>query len=145
VGYTVFAVALGTFAGTVSRKVLPAMALTLVGFIGARIAVELARPNFLPPVERRFPVVAYLFPNPMRSDWILDRDVYDGTGQVVVGGGDIFCDPPCPDYGEDWYNVHLYQPAGRFWLFQYIETGLFAALAMVLLAWAVHRVRRCSG
>jgi len=142
VGYTVFTLALGTFAGTVWQKVLPAMALTLVGFVGARVAVELARPNFLPPVERRFPVVAYTFPNPMLSDWILDRNVYDASGQVIVPGGDVFCDPPCPEYDPAAYNVHLYQPAGRFWLFQFIEAGLFVVLAATLLALAVYRVRR---
>src|SRR6266511_1004107 len=54
VAYTLFAVALGTFAGTVWRRVLPAMAVTLVGFLGLRIAVAvLARPRFRPTVERR--------------------------------------------------------------------------------------------
>lgn len=49
VGYTVFAVALGIFAGVFWPKVLPAMAVTLAGFTGLRIALTvLARPHYLP-------------------------------------------------------------------------------------------------
>ncbi len=55
VAYTVFTVALGIVAGTVWRRTLPAMAVTLVGFIVARVAVGALRPHFLPPVESRFP------------------------------------------------------------------------------------------
>jgi hypothetical protein len=40
------------------------------------------------------------------------------------------------------YNLHIYQPAGRFWTFQLIEAGVFIALAAVLLALTIHRVRR---
>ena len=142
IGYTLFAVALGIAAGAVWRRTLPAMAVTLVGFVGARVAVALIRPNFLPPLERRFPVVAPTFPNPMRSDWILVRNAYDSTGRAIEPGGDIFCDPPCPEYDPAAYNVHIYQPADRFWLFQYIETGIYVLLAALLLLLALRLVRR---
>jgi hypothetical protein len=38
-----------------------------------------------------------------------------------------------------WYE---YQPASRFWPFQVIESGIFVAIAAILLAlvaWRVHR------
>jgi len=143
-GYTLFAVALGILAGTLWRKVLPAMAVTLVAFVGARLAVALARPHFLPPLERRFPVAANTFPNPMLSDWILERNAYDSTGRAIAPGGDIFCALPCPGYDPGSYNVHVYQPAERFWLFQSIEAGVFVVLAALLLLLAVRRVRRIS-
>ena len=55
-GYALFAVALGVFAGVLTRKTLPAMAITLVGFVAARLVVELlARPRFLAPLRRTFP------------------------------------------------------------------------------------------
>jgi hypothetical protein len=42
------------------------------------------------------------------------------------------------------YNVAVYQPASRFWLFQGIETAIFTGLAAVLLGaaiwWLRHRV-----
>jgi hypothetical protein len=50
-----------------------------------------------------------------------------------------FCpatDPqPCVSrFGEGAYNELVYQPLSRFWLFQSIETGIFVALAAILLA-----------
>ncbi len=45
-------------------------------------------------------------------------------------------------YGAGAYNLMAYQPSGRFWEFQAIETGMFVALAAVLLALAIHQVRR---
>ena len=54
--YTLFAVALGIVAGTIWQKVLPAMAVTLAGFVGLRIALTLlARPRYLPPETLTFP------------------------------------------------------------------------------------------
>ena len=44
------------------------------------------------------------------------------------------------EYGPGAYNQELFQPADRFWLFQGIETALFVALALVLVAvWLVRR------
>ena len=49
VGYALFALALGVLAGTLTGKVLPAMAVTLGGFLATRVAVALLlRPRFLP-------------------------------------------------------------------------------------------------
>jgi hypothetical protein len=57
VGYTVFAVVLGAVLGTVLRRSLPAMALTLVLFTVVQIAVPLwVRPHLAPPVRE---VVAF--------------------------------------------------------------------------------------
>lgn len=47
VAYTVFAVTLGIAAGTLTRKTLPALGLTLAAFTAIRVAiVELARPHY---------------------------------------------------------------------------------------------------
>ena len=50
-GYALFAFALGATTGMLFRRTLPAMAVTLVGFIVARVAVaEWIRPHFMSPV-----------------------------------------------------------------------------------------------
>jgi hypothetical protein len=36
----------------------------------------------------------------------------------------------------------VYQPAGRYWSFQFIETGIFVALAVALVAVTVIVMRR---
>ena len=147
IGYTCFAVALGILAGAVTRKMLPAMAATLIGFVGLRVAVATwVRPHLQPLQERRYPIAANTVQNAMLGDWILDRDVYDSAGNHVVSNGDVSCAPPpevChPEWGANAYNLHVYQPAERFWLFQYLETGLFVVLAVLLVALAVHQIRR---
>jgi len=87
VGYALFAVALGVFAGVLTRRTLPAMAITLVGFLATRLLVELlARPRFLAPLRRTFPVLGNLTPNELTGDWLLRAGVYDATGARLRGG-----------------------------------------------------------
>ncbi len=164
VGYTLFALALGVFAGALTRKTLPAMAITLAGFLATRLPVGLlARPRFLAPLERTFPVAGTAAPNQLTGDWILRAGVYDAQGTLRTGGtsGATFGDsaqavcgtppdaPPDPlleqclaNYGPGAYNLEVFQPAERFWLFQTIETALFVALAVLLLLAAIHWIRR---
>jgi hypothetical protein len=57
IGYAGFAFALGVAAGALTRRTLPAMAATLLGFVAARIAFTLlVRPHLLPPRESLFPL-----------------------------------------------------------------------------------------
>src|SRR4029453_19616654 len=79
VAYTLFALALGVFAGALARKVLPAMAVTLGAFLAPRVAVALMlRPRFLPPLRRAYPVVGATptASNPLIGDWVISRGVY---------------------------------------------------------------------
>jgi hypothetical protein len=39
-------------------------------------------------------------------------------------------------------SIVKYQPASRYWTFQWIESGIFVALAAILVALAVVAVRR---
>jgi hypothetical protein len=44
--------------------------------------------------------------------------------------------------GQRWIS---YQPASRFWTFQFIEAGLYVALAVLALGAAVWLLRRRTG
>jgi ABC-type transport system involved in multi-copper enzyme maturation permease subunit len=56
-GYAVFAFALAATVGLLMRRTLPAMAVTLAGFIGARLAVTYwLRPHYLSPVTMTQPL-----------------------------------------------------------------------------------------
>jgi hypothetical protein len=56
-GYAVFAFALAAAAGLLIRRTLPAMAVTLVGFIAARLAVTYwIRPHYMSPVTTTLPL-----------------------------------------------------------------------------------------
>jgi hypothetical protein len=152
VGYALFAFALGVLAGTLTGKVLPAMAITLGGFLATRVAVALLlRPRFLPYRRRTYPILSGTpaEPNQLTGDWVISRAVYSAQGVKLTpgSGSQALCDQTTAaqclaKYGAGAYNQELFQPADRFWLFQGIETALFVALAMVLLLLAVHLVRR---
>jgi hypothetical protein len=54
VAYAIFALALGIAAGAVLKKTMPAMAATLVGFVGLRLIIAgVVRKHFVSPVKRR--------------------------------------------------------------------------------------------
>jgi hypothetical protein len=157
VAYTLFAVALGVFAGTVARKVLPAMAVTLVGFLGVRIALTaMARVRYLPPRTRTFPLETTLMPNRALGDWVTDQGIRDASGRLVAANAQMMCGEPSRSpsgthacgselgLGPGSYNWQLYQPGSRFWLFQSIEAGIFVALAAVLIYLAIRQVRRIA-
>jgi hypothetical protein len=162
IGYTLFAVALGVFAGAYWPRTLTAMAVTLTGFAGLRIALTvLARPRYLPAYTRTDLVATSADdPKTVAGDWVLGHGVRDAGGTLVMPGGRVgafkgpgtggeACSPDaaaaCPTrWGAGAYNWELYQPAGRFWLFQGIETGIYAGLAVLLLYLAVRRIRRIA-
>jgi hypothetical protein len=144
IGYTLFAVALGIFAGATWPKVLPAMAITLAGFVGCRVALTvLARPRYLPAqTATHVPgsdamLDSGLVIRPVnRGEWLLARDYLQADGTVLPDGG--------PVIGSDVIERVLYQPAGRFWLFQGIETGIFVILAVLLVGLAIRRIQRLA-
>jgi hypothetical protein len=148
IGYTLFAVALGVCAGTLWRRVLPAMGAALVGFAAVRVAVEtLARPRYMSPETLTFSPQSALQPNPATGDWVYSQGVRDATGHLVASGAQV---GPCPpagcggDVAAGSYNWQLYQPGNRFWEFQVIETGIFLALTALLVALAIRRLRQIA-
>lgn len=161
IGYTLFAVALGIFTGTVWRKVMPAMAVTLGGFLAVRIGIELlARMHYMAPRNLTYAVSGNLQPNPALSNWVSSMGVRDAGGRAVMSNSQVGCPsagtkaaPGLPDadaclsqmgLGRGAYNWQRFQPGDRFWAFQGIETGIFVALAALLLYLAVRRISRVA-
>jgi ABC-type transport system involved in multi-copper enzyme maturation permease subunit len=164
VGYTLFAVALGIWLGTLTRKVLPAMGITLAGYAAIRILIEaLARPRFMNPATLAYPITGSEQANPNAGSWIYAQGVINGAGKLVMPnsqilgcgkgptnvplppGGDCGAGLTAQGYGAGPFNNWLrYQPGGRFWAFQTIETGIFLALTAVLIYLALRRIRRIA-
>ncbi|MGH9121868.1 MAG: ABC transporter permease [Acidimicrobiales bacterium] len=142
VAYGLFAVALGMAAGAVLRRVLPAMAVTLVGFAALRLAVGLwLRPHLLAPVRHAFALVNDSSGAPPGS-WVLSRVVVSPGGKVLSSVAGIpgachtayFRGRTTSCLASLGYRrLVTYQPAGRFWALQGIEAGLFLALGVVLV------------
>jgi hypothetical protein len=165
VAYAVFAMALGICAGALIRRTVPAMAVTLGGFIAARIVVTLwVRPHYLSAVT----VVRNLTAQTRLSGsyWLLSQGARNPAGQLIAGPQDqraAFGVPvsslpracaglakpaggltsSCRASLTGFRSFVTYQPVSRFWPFQGIETGVFVGLAAILLAvTAVVLIRR---
>jgi hypothetical protein len=116
IGYAVFATALGIAAGALLRRTLSAIAITLGGFIGLRLLIANAvRPHYLGTVTAYFSPKLSTF-TPPASAWVVSQGLVGKTGSSGVRG------------------FATYQPASHYWPFQGIETGIYVALALVLLA-----------
>ena len=163
IAYGLFTLALGTASGTLIRKALPAMAVTLGGFVAVRIIVEtLLRPRYLPAQTITYPFLQDS-PRAGLGDWLISTRIIDPTGRFVSGDGGIRVDPAslgqaCPQFARaaaldktavgkclsqlGVRTVDTFQPGSRYWLFQGIESAIFLLLAVGLIAltmWLIHR------
>ncbi|HEY1819924.1 MAG TPA: hypothetical protein VGG83_08345 [Trebonia sp.] len=162
VAYSLFAMALGITAGTLIRRVLPALGVTLGGYFAVRLIIMgWIRQHYMSPVTSTFPIGANYLPK--GAAWVLAQGFRGPNGLVpppagdnntaVFGsgfpasavphacvthgplGGEQFGPQTVVCLGQHGYTQYLtYQPADRYWPFQLIETGIFVALAAVLIA-----------
>jgi hypothetical protein len=172
VAYAVFAFALGATSGTLLRKAVPAMALTLAGFVAMQFLVPLAlRPHFAPPVTGTIALDSTAVRNAdsirttdegrkllitgvsLPDTWVLNAtEVVDAQGQPPSEA--VLDDCITPDqfrrtlacFAEhDLHVTATYQPAERYWPFQFAESGLYLALAGLLTWCCFRQVRRAGG
>jgi ABC-type transport system involved in multi-copper enzyme maturation permease subunit len=172
VGYAAFAFALGVTAGLLIRRTLPAMAVTLAVFTAVIIAFPIwVRPRLIPPVQTtstlslasiaNMPGVGAfdghlsLVPGPAAAPpgaWVISSSQLttpDGRASSSEPAGP--CGPPspaaaqaCNDYIE---SLHLrqtvtYQPASRYWAFQWVETAVYLTLALALAGFSFWWINR---
>ena len=171
VGYAAFAFAFGVTAGLLSRRTLPAMAVTLAIFVAVVWFAFpfLVRPHLLPPVQAASAlniasVVATgagvqgagpgdLFVQTqvnMPGDWVLSSPIITPAGRPASSEpatractGATSTTKTCDAYLE---SLHLrqtvtYQPASRYWAFQWYETAIYLALAFLLAGLCLLRIR----
>jgi hypothetical protein len=136
------ALALGILAGALTRRTVFAIFLTIVLFLAIRLPVEaLWRPNFIPSMTLTWPVWQATEPI-SAQDWTIDRHVIDGQGNPAFAPACAEPYPQCPEAKGFRVRV-VYQPADRFWTFQWIETGIylgFTVLALGATFWLVRRL-----
>jgi hypothetical protein len=146
--YMAFALSLAVAAGAVVRRTVPAMALTVGAFLAVRLPIEFwLRPHYLPPLTA-VEDLALTSSQVKQADWVLDRTWVDHLGHPVPvnevitscqGSGNAFLQ--CI-HAHGWLLATTYQPADRLALFAQIESVIFAALAVVLVALAIWWVSR---
>jgi hypothetical protein len=151
--WTLAAFAIGALAGMLIRRVLPAIVATLAIYAGLAFTAGLyLREHYLTPLVTSNPNVPgtawiigqwwtkdgrFAFANPPLS--LLDQFCSAGPGPSGKGGGLLFSRCLAPHGYTQWTS---YQPASRFWPFQWIEGGWLLALSALLIAatiWLVHR------
>ena len=146
--YAVFAVALGLAVGTLLRRAVPAIAISLVGFFVVRLVIEFwARPRYMPAL-----VATLTTGGPGRSSWVYGQSFGDRSGHQlsffdvlrtcgVTHGQQVGILQSCL-VRHGIVNIVTYQPGDRYWIFQGIETAIFLGLAAGLLALTVWWMRR---
>jgi hypothetical protein len=167
VGYAAFAFALGVTAGLLIRRTVPAMAVTLAVFAAVEVVMGLwIRPRLITPARTTTPLsiaalqatgvtgngrLLVIEPANMPGAWIYSSQIITPAGQPAssepatqacgTGNGQA-----CDAYIA---RLHLrqavtYQPASRYWAFQWYETAIFLGLAVILAGacfWLIRRRR----
>lgn len=164
IGYAAFAVALGVTAGLFARRTVPAMAVTFLIFTVVQVVMPtLIRPNYVPPVRTGVRLTTQMITN------LSFIGEYGNVGGLALPGGpwvvstSSMLNPAGQEVGHTaWYAnclnesmadmpvcltkgdvqvVVSAQPADRYWTFQWYETAIFAALAVVLSGLCFWRIR----
>lgn len=126
--YILCAFGFAVLAGLLIRRSIPAMVAAFIPWLAIRLVVEFVfRPHFMAPVT-----------GPVSANC--------ASPQLGCSNG-ISSVPAITGHIGDWVlnvnrDVVTYQPADRFWPFQFIEAGIFVALTAVALGaavWLLHR------
>jgi ABC-type transport system involved in multi-copper enzyme maturation permease subunit len=128
--YILCAFGFAVLAGLLVRRSIPAMIAAFIPWLAIRLVVEFVfRPHFMTPLTTA----------PAQLNCGPPNGCGDGIGSVPQATGHI------GDWilGQPTHLVgFLYQPASRFWTFQFIEAGIFVALTAAALGaaiWLLHR------
>jgi len=158
-GYALFAFVLGTVIGLILHRALVAMAVTLVVFAAIQLLIPgVVRSHYLPPRTTSVAVSAdslsdaafsispqsvNVFNYSAPGAWSLSSksEVFDASGKPVPGLTLSHCISP-GDNGPkvdgaclSKLNAHFdytFQPAHRYWTFQWIELSIFVVLSALV-------------
>jgi hypothetical protein len=166
IGYAAFGFMLGVTMGALIRRTVTAMATTLAAFTGALVTMALwVRPHLLTPLHT---ISALNMANldqmttggtadsPMTVIAAVNRPgAWVLSNQTLAAGGHPFTGPTpqvcasgsiqaCTAYVGRLHLRQLvtYQPASRYWAFQWYETAIFLTLSLVLAGVCFWWVRR---
>lgn len=136
-----FGFVLGTAAGGVLRRTLPAFAVTIAVFVLAMVGLFSARQDYAEPAR-----VVVEGAESMPGTYV------SGSAFLSPSGVETDVVPECAGAGRDEYlscvrdagyrSVLFYQPADRYWRFQWTETGILVLASVLLAGPVVYRVAR---
>jgi len=153
IGWSLATYAVAVLAGLLWRRVLPALATAVLATFGLAFAVSKLRLHYLPPLKTSS--LAYVPGSQTMSQWWEKGGIRASTAelnavlqaghvqQIQNNGGGKVTATAGPGQGTDPFTYLLhhgytqwtsYQPAGRYWTFQWIEFGWLTAVALLLIA-----------
>ena len=149
VATALLALALGIFAGALTRRTVAAIFLTIVLFLAIRAPVEwLWRPNFETPLTVTYSIDQQNPPALSNQDWQVASGYIDAQGNrstdLREGCTRDETLTQCLQANGVQANYLTYQPGDRFWTFQWIETGIYVGFSVLALFAAVWLVRRLN-
>jgi hypothetical protein len=148
----ILALCLAIAAGTVLRRTILAIAVTIVIYLAILLPTLYQRYYVLPPKIVAWDSFTQSAPAIDREQggWVIAQGTLDHQGHVVP---DVTVNSTCngvQDYthclhNHGWLHFDAYLPTGRFWALQGMEAGLWLGLAVILLTftiwWIAHRLR----
>lgn len=144
VGYTLFALGLALAVGVVWRRAVAALVVAFVSYFAARLFVDVwLRQRLTSPLSATWPA-RQDGPAGLDHAWLISEHPSDRLGHAVVPhivacpGGNL---KACLAQQAPYMHA-VYEPASRFWSMQLVEFGLFAGVALVLIAFAAWWVDR---
>jgi ABC-type transport system involved in multi-copper enzyme maturation permease subunit len=170
-GYAAFAFTLGATAGALIRRAVPAMAVTLAIFAAVQIAMPLwIRPHLFPARHTVIPVTS-LHSISLQQGGLNGSSFTLGTGNLpsqpgawllssgaVNTAGQAASTTPAACTAQSMRNdtpaffdclashgireAVSYQPASRYWAFQWTETAIYTALTLALAGYCFWRLGR---
>jgi hypothetical protein len=170
-GYAAFGFALGVTAGALIRRTLPAMAVTLAIFAAVQIAMPLwIRPHLFPVEHTVIPVSSLRQISLQQGGlngstfdlgtenlpgqpgaWLLSSGAVNAAGQPA-SATPAACTTQADESDTPTFLDCLashgireavsYQPAGRYWDFEWAETAIYLAVALGLAGYCFRRLSR---
>jgi hypothetical protein len=170
-GYAAFAFTLGVTAGALIRRTVPAMAVTLAIFAAVQIAMPLwIRPDLFPADRTAIPVTsldnislqqgglngssfnlgALNLPG-QPGAWLLSSGAINAAGQATsttpaacTAPSTVNTSPAFMDClaSHGIREAISYQPASRYWAFQWTETAIYLALSLALAGYCFRWLNR---
>jgi hypothetical protein len=142
-GYAWFALGLALAVGVLWRRAVAALVVAFVGYFAARIFVDTwLRQRLTPPLSATFDTGHKGEPAALHNAFVVSEHPSDRLGHEIVPqiGPCLRAAPSsvrrCVAEHSSGYIHAVFEPASRFWSMQFVEFGLFAAVAFALIAFS---------